>query len=337
LQSLYISVIIPTYNRSELINRAIKSVLNQSRPVDEIIVVDDGSTDETQIVINDFSEHIIYIKTRNKGVSHARNIGILRSSGKFIAFLDSDDSWHPHKIKNQFLSICITGSKVCFSQSIDEFGNILDDLKLMDLSSKNGTFSMFLAGDTRIIRHRRHPYLQSALIDRKILNKNHLFDEKLVVAEDTKLIYNIVLNNDYCVVYIPLTHIFRNRQITGLSDSMNVISAHTRYYCYCNVQMQVLKLISKNEKNTRRIVISNIKYFHMKKSELCCALSMRTDAILFAIKSIGINMDYRSLIKIITIILAYPVAEYLFTRKWTNRSLSRPTSAKYVCSYTITD
>ena len=96
-----ISVIIPTYNRHVLLERAVMSVLKQTRPADEIIIIDDGSTDGTPELIPKKFPQILYYRQENKGVSAARNAGIEKSSGDWIAFLDSDDAWLPRKLEYQ--------------------------------------------------------------------------------------------------------------------------------------------------------------------------------------------------------------------------------------------
>ena len=96
-----VSVVIPTYNRSTLIGRAINSVLHQTRPVDEILVVDDGSTDNTRKVVDSFRHPGIryLLLDRNRGAQRARNIGIREASGEWIGFLDSDDEWLPARVE----------------------------------------------------------------------------------------------------------------------------------------------------------------------------------------------------------------------------------------------
>jgi glycosyltransferase involved in cell wall biosynthesis len=96
-----VSVIIPTYNSASFIGFAIQSVLNQSYNNIEIIVVDDGSTDDTQHILLPFQGNIISIVTENKGPAHARNVGMKTASGKYIAFLDADDMYLVHKIELQ--------------------------------------------------------------------------------------------------------------------------------------------------------------------------------------------------------------------------------------------
>ena len=94
-----VSVIIPTYNRANLIGRSIQSVLGQTYRDFEVIIIDDNSTDNTGEVVRSFRDpRIIYIKlSSNSGVSAARNQGIQMAKGTYIAFQDSDDEWFPHK------------------------------------------------------------------------------------------------------------------------------------------------------------------------------------------------------------------------------------------------
>jgi len=93
-----ISVIIPTYNRYEVLQRALNSVYSQTHKPKEIIVIDDGSTDNTSQIQNLFPQ-IKYYYQENSGVSSARNLGIKNSVSEWIAFLDSDDEWHEKKLK----------------------------------------------------------------------------------------------------------------------------------------------------------------------------------------------------------------------------------------------
>jgi glycosyltransferase involved in cell wall biosynthesis len=92
------SVIMPTYNRAGLVARAVESVLSQTCQDFEIIVVDDGSTDDTEEVLRPYSDRIRYIRQSNRGSAAARNRGIQESHGQYLAFLDSDDRWYPDKL-----------------------------------------------------------------------------------------------------------------------------------------------------------------------------------------------------------------------------------------------
>lgn len=96
-----ISVIIPCYNAETFIVECIKSVLDQTYPVKEIFVVDDGSTDETASIANSFGGIVRVFKQRNRGVSSARNLAVKNGTGELIAFLDADDLWAPEKLERQ--------------------------------------------------------------------------------------------------------------------------------------------------------------------------------------------------------------------------------------------
>lgn len=96
-----VSVIIPTYNRAHTLAEAIDSVLAQSRPAAEIIVVDDGSTDGSAELLAGYGDRIRYLRQDNAGVGAARNRGLAAASGDYIALLDSDDHWHPDKLAVQ--------------------------------------------------------------------------------------------------------------------------------------------------------------------------------------------------------------------------------------------
>ena len=96
-----VSVVIPTYSRAEFVREAIESVLQQDYADVELIVVDDGSRDDTAAVVGAFGPAVRYLWQENRGVSAARNYGVTASTGGLIAFLDSDDLWAPRKVSAQ--------------------------------------------------------------------------------------------------------------------------------------------------------------------------------------------------------------------------------------------
>jgi len=99
-QRVQFSAVIPSYNRATLVGRAIKSALGQEHAPEEIIVVDDGSTDETQRVVASFGAKVRYLYQSNSGVSAARNTGARQAKYEWIAFLDSDDYWSSRHLKH---------------------------------------------------------------------------------------------------------------------------------------------------------------------------------------------------------------------------------------------
>lgn len=127
-----VSVIIPTHNRCDSLKQAIDSVLDQTIRNYELIIVDDGSTDETEIMVNNFKDDRIqyYKLSENKGAAAARNYGVRKAKGKWVAFLDSDDVWLPEKLAQQMqemvtANICVTG---CF---MTRFGQVHDYVPML--------------------------------------------------------------------------------------------------------------------------------------------------------------------------------------------------------------
>src|SRR3990170_2838516 len=96
-----VSVIIPTYNREKYIVETLQSVFAQTFTDYEVIVIDDGSTDNTADVLRPYLDRIVYIRKPNGGQGSARNVGIKVAKGEYIAFLDSDDLWMPEKLELQ--------------------------------------------------------------------------------------------------------------------------------------------------------------------------------------------------------------------------------------------
>ncbi len=104
-----ISVIIPVYNCDRYLGEAIQSVLDQTYPVHEIIVVNDGSTDESAAIASRFQQVTLLAQT-NQGDAAARNLGVRAATGDFLAFLDADDRWLPHKLSLQMQAFAIDPS-----------------------------------------------------------------------------------------------------------------------------------------------------------------------------------------------------------------------------------
>lgn len=127
-----VSVIIPTYNRAGYLLEAIESVLGQTYTGIEIIVVDDGSTDETRERLKPYQDKIQYVYIENGGPARARNVGMKMARGKYIAFLDSDDLYYPYKIEIQadFLDKHPDVALTCSELSAFNDSGLLDELHL---------------------------------------------------------------------------------------------------------------------------------------------------------------------------------------------------------------
>ncbi len=110
-----VSAVIPAYNAAGHLPAAIESVLTQTYAPVEVLVVDDGSSDDTPTVVSSFGERVRYVRQANQGVSVARNRGIAEAHGEFVALLDADDEWLPRKLESQIRRMIETSATACFT------------------------------------------------------------------------------------------------------------------------------------------------------------------------------------------------------------------------------
>ncbi len=113
MNKVKISVVVPAYNAEKYIKRCLFSIISQTYLPNEVIVIDDGSTDNTSFIIKKFFPFVKLIRTSRVGVSKARNIGLDKSSSLWVAFLDADDWWMPHKLMSQAKIISAYNDVVC--------------------------------------------------------------------------------------------------------------------------------------------------------------------------------------------------------------------------------
>ena len=188
-----ISVIIPTYNRRNTLERAIDSVLSQTFKPFEIIIVDDGSEDGTRNWVQEAYPSIKYIYQSNNGVSSARNKGIRSSRGSWIALLDSDDEWMPEKLEDQVIFINENpGSLFCHTNEI-WIRNGVRVNQMKKHKKYGGDIFKYCLDMCRISP-------SSSLIKKEVFEDVGLFDESLTVCEDYDLWLRITAN--YTILFL---------------------------------------------------------------------------------------------------------------------------------------
>ena len=206
-----VSVVIPTYNRSALVQQAIDSVLTQSYNSYEVIVVDDGSTDGTEEDLRDrYGSKIRYVWQENEGESSARNRGIELARGEYIAFLDSDDMWKPTKIEKQVQVLDGVESDVGFVFSsalvVDRDGNVKEPqivgrIDRDDQSVSDLIFSPFVFAAASNI-----------LVRKEIMDEIGGFDTSVRYGEDWLLVVELVAKWKFSYIDEPLLYY---RQYSG--------------------------------------------------------------------------------------------------------------------------
>ncbi len=182
-----ISVVIPTYNRYKVLKRALESVLAQSYPAKEIIVIDDGSNDDTSEIVKEFPG-IKYHFQKNSGVSSARNRGIKASTSEWIAFLDSDDEWHKEKLK-EHVDFHTQNTDTLISYTNERWIRNSVEVQLPKKYRKHGGYIFKECLSHCIIAP------SATIIHRTLFDKVGLFDESLEVCEDYDLWLKIAAKN----------------------------------------------------------------------------------------------------------------------------------------------
>lgn len=195
-----VSAIITTHNRSELLKRAIESVLNQTYKNMECIVVDDNSTDNTREVCSQYPIQYIYIpKEESHGGNYARNLGIKASTGKYCAFLDDDDYWLPEKTEKQVKLIEEKGCGLVFC------GRRLEIINNQNISYKDILPDpLYMGNMSRKILYQICTVTSCLMIRKELLNDEGMFDEKLNFWQEYELTIRLAQITDFYYVNEPL-------------------------------------------------------------------------------------------------------------------------------------
>ena len=223
----FISVLIPAYNYGRFIGDAVKSVLEQTFSDYEIIVVDDGSTDDTEEVVRQFRS-VRYIFREHGGISKARNVAVQEAKGKWLAFLDADDLWKEDKLEKQVAYIKEhPDCRILFTR----FENFTD----MPSTQLNERLR-------ELLQEKVEWCMASALIDAGLFKECGLFDESRMYGEDTEWIYRLRfmgVDLDFC-----LEDVLYFRRVHG----ENITLSHREIY-----RMDVCKLVADALRNARKL------------------------------------------------------------------------------------
>lgn len=226
-----VSAVITAYNSEAFIGEAIKSVLNQSRPVDEIVVIDDGSTDGTRRVVSEFAEQgIKYILQPNSSAGAARNRGIRETSGDFIAFLDADDCWLADKIRLQ----------VQYLEQHQHAALVSGFARWWNVSKDTVRISGQVVRNMNTLRrellvHNVIGNPSMVMVRRTALESEGVFDDRIRWGQDWDLWIRLVKKYDAAVLPEPLT-VYRWH-----SDNLSHVRRWERLLSYWNVSKNAIR------------------------------------------------------------------------------------------------
>lgn len=236
---MLVSVIIPTYNSEKLLLLAVQSVLNQTYGDFEIIIIDDGSTDNTKQALGQFKdERIKYIYQENAGPAVARNKGINLAKGEYVAFLDADDKWVPEKLEIQINVFKENKDIGLVYSAIDMEVESFQEREIerhKNCKTKEDLVKHLLFNAIGIV--------PSIIVKKDILNQAGLFDANLRLGEDWDLWIRIAcLTNFY---YVDKVLVIAFRPTSSLTSSYNMV-AFEKYY------LEVLNKFFANPDNLKK-------------------------------------------------------------------------------------
>lgn len=251
--NILISVVIPTHNRVDLLGRAIKSVQNQTYKNIEIIIVSDGSTDNTKDFVDEKKKkdnRISYFEYfPAKGANVARNLGIEKSHGDYIAFLDDDDEWLPTKLEKQ-LSVFLSDSSIGLVYTGNNNIYVNEKITYIYEPCKNGDLS------SDILRRNYIGSTSSVILKREVLEESGLFDDKLPARQDYDLWIRICQITRIGVVKEKLLNYYNYTNKKQISSSVDK---------YFEAQMIIANKYKNlfdrlNEKQKKYISLKNIVF-----------------------------------------------------------------------------
>ncbi len=211
-----VSVVIPTYNRAANVQNGIKSVLAQTFSDLEIIVVDDGSSDDTGKTLREvFGGQIRYYYQPNRGASVARNKGVEVARGEWIAFLDSDDLWEEDKLEWQFKALERFGPQCGACYTDVRFFNYSETRTFFQMAEENYRHEGKLGVNAEVMRLLVRPggagmvVCLSSLLARTDFIRKTGFDPKLLYSQDSEFMFRLAMLTGFCYVNKPLVRFDR--------------------------------------------------------------------------------------------------------------------------------
>ena len=197
MTDISISVIVPTFNRKDMLSRALLSIFSQSHEPFEVIVVDNGSNDNTQEMLRDEFPQVRLLLEPEKGVSRARNKGICEATGEWIAFLDSDDEWQPDKLEVQTREIL--GSENIISHTDELWYRNGVRVNPKNVHKKSGGYIFDRCLELCCISP------SSVMVKKTLFDEIGYFDEKLPACEDYDMWLRVCSKYPILFVDKPLT------------------------------------------------------------------------------------------------------------------------------------
>ena len=265
-----VSVIIPTYNRSIQVQNSIQSVLCQTFTDFEVIVVDDGSSDDTKKVLAEtFGDRIRYYFQTNQGLSAALNKGLTEAQGEWVAFLDSDDLWEKEKLEWQFKALEQFGPQCGASYTDVRFFNYPETRTMFQLADENDRHEGTMGVSRNVLKLVVSPggagmvvCICSILARADLVRRAGGFDTNLRFGMDSDFLFRLAMLTEFCYVNRPLVLVDRapaeNRHV-GVSSEWHKLEFVLRQ---TQIRLEKFLLSESLPTKLRKLIVAGLSSVH---------------------------------------------------------------------------
>jgi glycosyltransferase involved in cell wall biosynthesis len=289
-----VSVIIPTYNRASLLREAVESVLGQKHADLELVIVDDGSADDTRSVVGAFSdERIRYFYKDNGGLSSACNFALRRITGEHVAYLDSDDMWPSDYLETMLKNFDLRSD---YGAAYTRVVELYPDDKQRELSSpernRSGPITQHLFGLGPCL-------MPSATCSRRSVWAGVWWDEALKRSNDFDVLLRISARTQF--LFVPETYVLKRWFPENLSSSKDPINFIEK----ARVLERFYDDFDGSKHVSRRAAFHRISHTYRKAGEICYSLGDKEAALMFFSKAVKYYaLDVRLYVNLLRALLA---------------------------------
>lgn len=310
-----VSVVVPAYNREHCVSDTIESALAQTFTDFEIIAIDDGSSDRTADILQKFGKRVHLIRQENRGVSAARNTGIRAARGNWIAFLDSDDRWHPEKLERQLNALEKYSARICFTRCVNAQNEPFRDIEFISATPREPQIFCVPNAVDSVCLSPRHPMIQTMVAEKKILEQVGLFDESFQAAEDAELIFRLSFLSGFIYIDRPLTTIFEN-SANSLTYSEKLGPMARRNQSYLRLLAHMYWRLADISPEKISVMRKRLGYFISRRAEIACASGEHLVARGLARDGIFFAGSFRDFARCAGILLAPGLIRSRAQKKW---------------------